>query len=129
MSEKLAYNLSEDSITIFYDGKPYTIRKDNANFSALRSAIFEGRYDDVPELLDVKKAIQDFVEGDVEVRDEVLYYKGTHKLRRNQPSVMALSADSSSPEVGRAANFHPDDAPRKVCQVGHSLLRCHRFSV
>ena len=80
MSEKLAYNLSEDSITIFYDGKPYTIRKDNANFSALRSAIFEGRYDDVPELLDVKKAIQDFVEGDVEVRDEVLYYKGTHRL-------------------------------------------------
>ena len=80
MSEKLAYNLSEDSITIFYDGKPYTIRKDNANFSALRSAIFEGRYEDVPELLDVKKAIQDFVEGDVEVRDEVLYYKGTHRL-------------------------------------------------
>lgn len=80
MSEKLAYNLSEDSITIFYDGKPYTIRKDNANFSALRSAIFEGRYEDVPELLDVKKAIMDFVEGDVEVRDEVLYYKGKHRL-------------------------------------------------
>ena len=80
MSEKLAYNLSEDSITIFYDGKPYTIRKDNANFSALRSAIFEGRYEDVPELLDVKKAITDFVEGDVEVRDEVLYYKGKHRL-------------------------------------------------
>jgi hypothetical protein len=80
MSEKLAYNLSEDSITIFYDGKPYTIRKDNANFSALRSAIFEGRYEDVPELLDVKKAITDFVEGDVEVRDEVLYYKGKYRL-------------------------------------------------
>jgi hypothetical protein len=80
MNKKLAYNLSEDSITIFYDGKPYTIRKDNANFSALRSAIFEGRFDDVPELLDVKKAIEDFVEGDVEVRDEVLYYKGKHRL-------------------------------------------------
>ena len=53
--------------------------KDNANFSALRSAIFEGRYEDVPELLDVK-AITDFVEGDVEVRDEVLYYKGKHRL-------------------------------------------------
>lgn len=80
MSEKLAYNLSEDSITIFFDGKPHTIRKDNANFSALRSAIFEGRYDDVPELLDIKKAVEDFVEGDVEVRDEVLYYKGKHRL-------------------------------------------------
>ena len=80
MSEKLAYNLSEDSITIFYDGKPYTIRKDNSNFSSLRSAIFEGRYEDIPELLDVKKAIENFVEGEVEVRDEVLYYKGKHRL-------------------------------------------------
>ena len=80
MSEKLAYNLSEDSITIYYDGKPHTIRKDNANFSALRSALFEARYEDVPELLDIEKAVEDFVEGEVEVRDEVVYYKGKHRL-------------------------------------------------
>ncbi|SVD78079.1 uncharacterized protein METZ01_LOCUS430933, partial [marine metagenome] len=36
MSEKLAYNLSEDSITIFWEGKPYSVRSDNANFQALR---------------------------------------------------------------------------------------------
>ena len=80
MSEKLAYNLSDNSITIYYDGKPHTIRKDNANFSALRSALFEARYEDVPELLDIKKAVEDFVEGEIEVRDEVVYYKGKHRL-------------------------------------------------
>ena len=80
MSEKLAYNLSEDSITIFWEGKPYSVRKDNANFKALRKAIFDGRYDDVGELLDIKSAVEDFVEGDVEVRDEVVYYKGKHRL-------------------------------------------------
>lgn len=80
MSEKLAYNLSEDSITIYYDGKPHTIRKDNANFNALRSALFDARYEDVPELLDIQKAVEDFVEGEVEVRDEVVYYKGKHRL-------------------------------------------------
>lgn len=80
MSEKLAYNLSEDSITIYYDGKPHTIRKDNANFDSLRSAIFEARYEDIPSLLDIKSAVEDFVEGDVEIRDEVVYYKGKHRL-------------------------------------------------
>ena len=80
MSEKLAYNLSEDSITIFWEGKPYSVRKDNANFKALRRAIFDGRYEDVGELLDIKSAVEDFVEGDVEVRDEVVYYKGKHRL-------------------------------------------------
>jgi len=76
MSEKLAYNLSEDSITIFWEGKPYSVRSDNANFQALRRAIFEARYDDVGELLDIKSAVEDFVDGQVEVKDEVVYFRG-----------------------------------------------------
>jgi hypothetical protein len=73
---KLPYNISEDSITIFYDGKPHTIRKDNANFPHARKALIEARYDDVVDLLDVKSAVENFVQGDIEVKDEVVYYKG-----------------------------------------------------
>ena len=72
--------MSEDSITIFWEGKPYTIRKDNANFSAVKQALLDARYEDVGSLLDIAKAVEDFVEGDVEVRDEVVYYKGKHLL-------------------------------------------------
>lgn len=79
MSEKLAYNLSENSITVFWDGKPYTVRNDNANFAQLRRALLEARYDDVGELLDIKSAVEDFVEGSVEVKNEVVYYNG-HRL-------------------------------------------------
>ena len=71
--------MSEDSITIFWEGKPYTIRKDNANFSAVKQALLDARYDDLGGLLDIKRAVEDFVEGDIEVRDEVVYYKG-HRL-------------------------------------------------
>jgi hypothetical protein len=77
---KVPYNMSEDSITIFWEGKPYTIRKDNANFSAVKQALLDARYEDVGELLDIAKAVENFVEGDVEVRDEVVYYKGQHRL-------------------------------------------------
>ena len=77
---KVPYNMSEDSITIFWEGKPYTIRKDNANFSAVKQALLDARYEDVGSLLDIAKAVEDFVEGDVEVRDEVVYYKGQHRL-------------------------------------------------
>jgi len=76
---KLPYNMSEDSITIFWEGNPYTIRKDNANFSAVKQALLDARYDDVGSLLDIKGAVEDFVEGDIEVRDEVVYYKN-HRL-------------------------------------------------
>ena len=71
--------MSEDSITIFWEGKPYTIRKDNANFSAVKQALLDARYEDVGSLLDISRAVEDFVEGDIEVRDEVVYYKG-HRL-------------------------------------------------
>ena len=80
MTEKLPYNLSDDSIVVFYEGKPYSVRKDNANFEPLKKAIFEARYDDVPQYLDIAKAVEDFVQGDVEVRNEVVYYKGKHRL-------------------------------------------------
>lgn len=77
--KKVPYQLSEDSITIVWEGKPYTIRKDNANFSEVRRALFEARYEDVGDLLDLKKAVEDFVDGEVEVKDEVVYYHG-HRL-------------------------------------------------
>lgn len=77
---KVPYNMSEDSITILWEGKPYSVRKDNANFALVRQALLDARYEDVGKLLDIKGAIEDFVEGDVEVRDEVVYYKGKHRL-------------------------------------------------
>lgn len=79
MSEKLPYTLSEDAIVVFYDGKPHSVRKDNVNFALLKKALFEGRYEDVPQYLDIVKAVENFVEGDVEVKDEVVYYNG-HRL-------------------------------------------------
>jgi len=73
---KVPYNITEDSIVVVWDEKPYTIRKDNANFRALRSALFEGRYDEVEQYLDIKKAVENFVDGSVEVKDDSVYYHG-----------------------------------------------------
>ena len=76
---QVPYQLTENSLTIFWEGKPYTLRKDHANFRLARQAILDGRYEDLGDLVDLVKAVEDFVEGDIEVRDEVVYYKG-HRL-------------------------------------------------
>ena len=76
---KVPYIINENSLTIFWEGKPYTLRKDHVNFNVAKSAILEARYDDLGDLLDIAKAVEDFVQGDVEVKDEVVYYKG-HRL-------------------------------------------------
>ena len=74
--KKVAYTMSEESITCIWEGKPYSVRKDNANFALLRQALFNAEYDKVGEYLDIKKAVVDFVDGEVEIKDEVVYYHG-----------------------------------------------------
>ena len=76
MNKKVPYTLSEDSITVFWEGKPYTVRNDNANFGELRRALFDARYEDVGQYLDIKKQVEDFVDGNVEVKEEVVYFHG-----------------------------------------------------
>jgi len=77
--KKVPYTFSENSLTIFWEGKPYTLRKDHVNFELAKQAIFEARYEDLGDLLDIAKAVEDFVEGEIEVKDEVVYYKN-HRL-------------------------------------------------
>ena len=77
--KKVPYTLSESSLTIFWDGKPYTLRSDHPNFVLARQAIFDARYEDLGDLIDIKKSVENFIEGDIEVKDELVYYKG-HRL-------------------------------------------------
>ena len=77
--EKVPYTLSENSLTIFWEGKPYTLRKDHVNFNLAKQAILDARYEDLGDLLDIAKAVEDFVEGEIEVKDEMVYYRG-HRL-------------------------------------------------
>jgi len=74
---KVPYIQSENSLTIFWEGKPYTLRKDHPNFHNAKKAILDGEYDRLGDLVDIAKSVENFVEGDVEVRDEVVYYKGS----------------------------------------------------
>ena len=76
---KVPYMYSEDVITIFWEGKPYSLRKDHPNFQNAKNAILEGDYESLGEYVDIAKSVEDFVEGDIEVRDEVVYYKN-HRL-------------------------------------------------
>jgi len=77
--KEVPYMYSEDVITIFWEGKPYSLRKDHPNFQNAKNAILEGDYESLGDFIDIAKAVEDFVEGDIEVKDEVVFYKN-HRL-------------------------------------------------
>jgi hypothetical protein len=76
---KVPYILNENSLTIFLDGNPHTLRSDHLNFQVAKKAILNGDTHLLSDLVDIEKAIENFIEGDIEVKDEVVYYKG-HRL-------------------------------------------------
>jgi hypothetical protein len=74
------YIVSQSSATVVYDGKPYTIDARNPNFVPLRSALLAGDFDAALKYLNIEKAIVDFADGALSVKNGVVYY-GQHVLR------------------------------------------------
>jgi hypothetical protein len=76
---KPAYIMRDDSITVFVNGRPYTVEKSNPNFFALRKALIDANYADIPSLVSVEQKIVNFSHGKLHVTDGEIFY-GTEKL-------------------------------------------------
>jgi len=76
---KPAYIMRDDSITVFVNGRPYTVEKSNPNFFALRKALIDANYADIPNLVSVEHKIVNFSHGKLRVADGEVFY-GTEKL-------------------------------------------------
>ena len=50
---KIPYILGENAVTLFVDGKPVTVRNDDANYYEVRKCLLDGRYDDITTYLDL----------------------------------------------------------------------------
>lgn len=61
-------------VTVMMDGVTHTINSDHANYEAIRTALRDKNFDDVENLINVRKSIETFVQGRVTVEaDRVLY--------------------------------------------------------
>ena len=117
---QVPYIQSESSVTIFWEGKPHTIRKENANFNAVTKALLDARYDDLGDLLDIEKAIENFIEGDIEVRDEVVYYKGyrLHGVVVDKLlSMLRQGAKDSAPIVNFITRLQANPSANSVAEL------------
>lgn len=73
---KIPYILTDHSLTIVLNDEPKTITSENPVWNDAITAIREGRFDDLSDILDKSKAIAKFSHGKIEVRDGVVTYAG-----------------------------------------------------
>jgi len=71
------YILTDNSLTVVLDGKPHTMSSESANFPAAKTALVEERYDDLPDLFDMAKAIENYVDGNISVHHNSVWYGET----------------------------------------------------
>lgn len=76
---KNAYIVTDTSATVVYEGKPYTISEGQANFASFRQALINGDFEEAISFLDVGKAITNFVDGQLVVKDGQVFF-GSHQL-------------------------------------------------
>jgi hypothetical protein len=75
MSE-IKYNASNESITVVYEGKPYTVKEGAPNFASLRKALTEKDWDKVPGFLTVRSAIKNWSNDKFTVSENEVLYQG-----------------------------------------------------
>jgi len=72
----LSYIITNQSISVFFDGQSKVITKDHQVFNDLKDAIKANDVGRIKTLLDVKKNIEEFGEGKVALKDGIVYYEG-----------------------------------------------------
>lgn len=73
------YMYQGDSLTIYIEGRPHSInRETHPNYNRIVDAIRNEEWDDVPDLVDITRAITNYVSdnGDIEVIDGDVTFKG-----------------------------------------------------
>lgn len=72
----LPYTLTNESITVIYEGKPYVVQKGSPHFIPLRKAILAERWKDVPKNLTIAKSINTWAKGKFTIQGETFLYEG-----------------------------------------------------
>lgn len=71
---KPPYIVTDSSISIIWEGVPYTVAKDSINYASLKQALLKSEYDSIPSLLSVKKRIEDFTYNNITVKNGEVFY-------------------------------------------------------
>ncbi|MBC8395082.1 MAG: hypothetical protein H8E05_00130 [Bacteroidetes bacterium] len=71
-----AYILTDNSLTVVVEGKAHTMNSNHPSWQRAVQDIKDENWDNLPFHFDVASAVEDYVDGNIEVKDGAVYYKG-----------------------------------------------------
>ena len=74
MNEYIPFNATDKFLTVTLDGKPYTMSTSNPNWNRAIEALKRQDKEELLSLFDTETAIVNFSEGQIEIKDNKLFY-------------------------------------------------------
>lgn len=72
--ENIPYIVSDESATLIYEGKPYTLSANQPNFAPFKKALLNADFAQAIYHLDIKTSIKEFSDGELSIKDGAVYY-------------------------------------------------------
>ena len=70
------YLIQGSNIIVVIDNKSHTISKSHFAYEKIKKAIKKGKWDKVKDLIEPKKVVLDYGEGNVSIKGDTLYWRG-----------------------------------------------------
>ena len=124
--------VSDRSLTIFINGKPYVADVDHPRWPAIEEALRDQRYSEIPDLIDIEQAVREYVSdsGDVTVEDGTVYHKGQpmHNGLTNRILEMMQQGFDVTPLINFLENVEENPSSRAVNEL-YSFLEYGKMPI
>jgi hypothetical protein len=93
----LVYTTTNESITVMYEGKPYTVKKGTPNFVNLKKAIDAKLWDEVPDHLTVAKSVQSWSNDSFKIQGSKVTFKDTSIPDGLAKRIVEMASEGADP--------------------------------
>jgi hypothetical protein len=99
MTTAPAYTITNESISIVWEGKPHVVKKGTSNFTGLRDAIMLEEWDTIPNFLSITKALSNWAKGDFSVDGNTVKYKGEELPSSLNKRILQMVSEGQDPAI------------------------------
>src|SRR5579885_1445432 len=93
MSKKVNWTITDNNVTVNYDGQTHIVKRGDALADRLIKAIKEGRNSEIPALVDSAKRIETFSAGNFTVKDGQVLVNGVPAARALGDKIIKFSKE------------------------------------
>lgn len=97
MAKALPYTLTNQSVTVIFEGKSHVVQKGSPNYKALRKAVLDKDWASVPNNLTVAKSIKDWAKGKFTMKDNCFMYEGEQIPSDINTRVIKMATNGEDP--------------------------------